>query len=430
MASSVRNVFVLAATAALLAVACGTGGGGKVGGTVHLLGVWSGSEQDSFFAVLKPFQDSTGIKVEYESTRDLDAILTTRVSAGSPPDVASAPNPTLLASFAKDGKVKALDGVLDMTKLKAEYDQSWIDLGTVNGKLYQVFAWAAIKGLVWYDPKNFTAKGYKPANTWDDLISLQNQIKNGGTTPWCIGVESGAASGWAGSDWVKELVLSGSGPQVSDNWRDGKQKWSSPEIKSAWTAWGTILGPGDSNVYGGKNYILSTNFGDAGNPMFQSPPKCYMHHQASFITDFFVKAKPDLKAGDDFNFFPLPSLNKQYDGAHVVAGDTFSMFKDTPQARELIKYLVTAEAQSIWVKRGGKISPNKKTNLSDYPDSIAKATAQALVATKIAKYDAGDLMPNDMKTAYWKAVLDFVSDQTKIDSILAGLDKVQATAYK
>jgi hypothetical protein len=39
-------------------------------------------------------------------------------------------------------------------------------------------------------------------------------------------------------------------------------------------------------------------------------------------------------------------------------------------------------------------------------------------------------MPADMRNAYWAAVLQFVADQSKLDSILAHLDQVQATAYK
>ena len=35
-----------------------------------------------------------------------------------------------------------------------------------------------------------------------------------------------------------------------------------------------------------------------------------------------------------------------------------------------------------------------------------------------------------MNTAFWHAILDFVGDQSKLDSILANLDKVQADAYK
>ena len=50
-------------------------------------------------------------------------------------------------------------------------------------------------------------------------------------------------------------------------------------------------------------------------------------------------------------------------------------------------------------------------------------------AGKIARYDAGDLMPSDMGKAYWGAVLKFVQNQGQLDAILADLDKTQATAY-
>jgi len=382
-------------------------------------------------AVLKPFEDQTGIKVSYESTRDEDAILTSRVAAGNPPDLAAAPSPQLLAQFAKQGKVIPLNDAVDMSALQSSTSKSWIDLGEPNGdgKLYQIFAWAAVKGLIWYDPKNFQSKGYSVPKTFDDLTSLQSQIKSSGTTPWCITLESGSASGWPASDWLKEIVLSQSGPDVYDKWVAGTQKWTSPEIKQAFQTWGQILGPNDSNVYGGKQFMLATNFGDVGTPMFQNPPKCFMLNQASFITTFFTSANPSLQPGTDFNFFPLPDVNSQFTGAHVVAGDSFSMFKDTPQARKLIQYLTTAQAQDIWVKRGGKLAVNKQVPLTDYPDVLSKESAQIIVNTQIAKYDATDNMPADMRSAAWKALLDFVSNQSKLDSILANLDKVQAAAY-
>ncbi len=226
---------------------------------------------------------------------------------------------------------------------------------------------------------------------------------------------------------MKEIVLSQSGATVYDNWWQGKQKWTSPEIKLAWTTWGTILGPGGSNVYGGPKTMASTSFTDAGTPMFQTPPKCYMHNQASFITSFFKSANPSVVAGTDYNFFPLPDITVA--GAHVVAGDAWSMFHDTPQARKMIQYLTTPAAQEIWVKRGGKISPNNKVSLDSYPDQLSKSTAQILVNTKVGKYDAGDLMPADMKNAYWSAVLKFAANQNQLDTILADLDKVQAKAY-
>ena len=428
--SSLIRALVVATAAVFATVACG-GGGTAAAGSVKVMATWTGVEQASFMAVMKPFTDSTGITIQYEASRDQDALLTTRVAAGNPPDLAAAPSPTLLTNFAKTGKVKPLNNVVDMTALQNEVSKTWIDLGEPvgDGKLYQIFSWVSLKGLIWYDPKNFQAKGYNVPNSWDSLLQLQQTIKSGGTTPWCVALESGAASGWPGSDWVKEIVLSQSGPTVYDNWWQGHQKWTSPEIKLAWQTWGQILGPNDANVYGGSKTMVSTNFADGGTPMFQTPPKCYLHNQASFITANFQSADPQAVAGTDYNFFPLPDINSQYTGAHVVSGDAWSMFNDTPQAEKMIKYLATADAQAIWVKRGGKISPNNKVSLDNYPDALSKSTAQILVQTKIGKYDAGDLMPTDMKNGYWAAVLKFAQNQGQLDSILANLDSIQAKAY-
>lgn len=414
---------------ATAACAPGASQQGPTTGTVKLMTVWSGDELDTFKSVIAPWEAKTGNKVEIESSRDLDALLSTRVNSGDPPDLAAAPGPAVLTRFANQGKVKDLSKVLDMSKFQSEYSKAWVDLGTVNGKLVQAFSWAAIKGLIWYNPKTWKAKGYTAPKTWDDLTALQAKMKSNGDTPWCIAVESGAASGWAGSDWHKEIALSTVGPDVYDKWWQGKQAWSSPEIKSTWTTFGQVLGPGDSNVYGGANYIVNTAFGDVGNPMFANPPKCMMLNQASFITSFFQKANPSLKAGDDYTFFALPDVKSQYAGAHVGAADAWSLFTDKPQAKDLMKYLVTAEAQAIWVKKGGKLSPNNKTNLADYPDDLTRSIAQILLQSKIFRYDAGDLMPADMKQAYWTAILDFIKDQSKLDSILTRLDGVQKTAY-
>lgn len=411
--------------------ACGSStSSGKIGGTVHILGTWSGVEKDSFDAVMKPFTDQTGIKVSFEATKDLDAILQTKIAAGNPPDVTAAPGIGTLIKLARAGKVVTLDSKLDMTQLNSNYGADWINLGKIDGKLVTLYAWAGLKGLVWYDPKAFQAKGYQIPKTWADLITLQDRIKADGGKPWCIAMESQAASGWPGSDWHKEIVLSQSGATVYDNWWQGKQKWSSPEIKQAWTTWGQILGPNDVNVYGGKQYMIATTYTDGGQGLFSSPPKCYMFNQGSFATSFFDGYTPKPTAGTDYAVFPLPDVSTANAGAHVLAGDAFVITKDTPQAVQLLKYLSTAQAQDIWVKRGGgKIAINKQVSLSDYPDPIAKSLAQVVVDTRIGRYDAGDLMPSDMRNAYWSAILQFAQNQGQLDSILAHLDSVQQTAY-
>ena len=159
------------------------------------------------------------------------------------------------------------------------------------------------------------------------------------------------------------------GPDKYDQWWQGKLKWSSPEIKTAFETFGKAA----ADAYGGSSTVLTTNFEKGGDPLFKDPPGCEFHHQASFITG--LGAFKTAKAGTDYNFFPFPDIDPQYTGAIEGAGDLFGMFHDTPEAKSLMKYLVTAPAQDIWVKAGGALSANK--NATSYPDDISQAVGGA-----------------------------------------------------
>jgi alpha-glucoside transport system substrate-binding protein len=370
--------------------------------------------------MVKPWEQETGNTVKYTGTRDLNAVLTTGVASGVLPDLAGLPGPGQLVEFTQAGALKPLNDVLDLETYKSETAPALVELGTVNDQVTGVFIKAAVKGLIWYNPSLHDYSSSVPT-TWDDLQSQAKANQGDADAIWCVGVESGAASGWPGTDWIEDIVLRQAGPDVYDQWWKGEIKWSSPEIKSAFETFGDVV----QNSFGGANTILTTNFETAGDPLFENPPGCVFHHQASFITGLggFAKAK----AGTDYNFFPFPDINPDFSGAVEGAGDLFGMFHDTEAAKSLMKYLVTAPAQDIWVKRGGALSANK--NATSYPDDIAKRGADMLANAKIFAFDASDLMPTAMNAAFWTAILDYVKDPGSLDSILSELDTVQADAY-
>lgn len=400
----------------------------KVSGSVNVLATWGGDEQQNFMDMVKPFEDQSGAKVQYEGTRDLNAVLTTRVAGGNPPDVAGLPGPGPMAQFARQGKLIDLSGVLDQGQMKSWYSADWLKLAQVDGKQVGIFIKSALKGLVWYSPKAFSQGAYQAPKSWDELMQLSQKIASSGTTPWAIGLESGAASGWPGTDWIENILLRQSGAELYDQWYQGKVKWSSDHVKKAWQSWGQIVND-QKMVFGGKQTVLSTNFGDAANPLFQSPPKAFLHLQANFMTSFITKANKNLKPGEDFSVFLMPGIDANNTPAEI-GGDLFGMFKDAPAARELMKWLVTPDAQQIWVKKGGALSPNKAVPQSAYPDPVARTSADIANSAKTVRFDASDLMPDAMNQAFFKACLDFVNNPGNLDAILANLDKVQADAYK
>ncbi len=407
----------------------GTLPGQKMGGTVTVLGVWGGSELESFLAMVKPFEDRTGVKVQFEGTRDLNAVLTARVQGGNPPDVAALPAPGQMAEFARTGKLVPLDTVLDMGAMRDEYAKSWIDLATVDGKVYGVFVKAALKGLVWYNPKAFAAAGYKVPTTWDEMLALTDRIASDGKTAWCIGLESGAASGWPATDWMEDIVLRTAGADVYDKWYRHEIAWTDPAVKRAWELFGKIA-TNPKYVYGGRQGVLATNFGESPFPLFTDPPGCYLHHQATFIQDFIQKQYPNLKPGEDFDFFAFPPIDPTLPKTVEIAGDLFGLFKDTPQARALIQHLTTPAAQAIWVRRGGTLSPNRKVSLEDYPDPLSRRAAQILTSADVARFDASDLMPEAVNAAFWKGTLDYVQNPARLDAILQNLERISQEVYK
>lgn len=400
-----------------------------VGGQVAVIATWGGNEQDQFMKMIKPFEDQTGVTVQYTGTRDLNAVLSTRVKAGNPPELAGLPGPGVMIQYAKAGNLVDLTNVLDMTRIKDQFSNQWIDLGTVDNKLVGVFMDASLKGLIWYNPPAIAKLGIQQPKTWDDLMTTSQKIASSGTTPWSIGLEAGAASGWPGTDWIEDFMLRQAGPQAYTNWYNGTLKWTSPEVTAAWEAWGKIVGD-PKMVYGGSQYMLSTNFGNAADPLFSNPPKAYFHHEASFITSFIQQDNPSLQPITGYNFWPFPDINSQYAGAVEGAGDLFGMFKKTDQSTALLRWLTTPQAQAIWIQKGGSLSTNNQVPLSAYPDKLSQESAQSLLAAKIVRFDASDMMPDQMQTAFYKAVLSFVQNTGQLTSILQSLDTTQAQAYK
>ncbi len=416
--SKVRLLLVAAFMAVV--AGCGTVAAGVHGGTVTVLATWDGAEHDAFMAMVAPFEAQTGITVSYSSTRDLSGRLWKAVATGELPDVAGLPGPGQMREFARAGALVDLNAAIDVAAYKAETAPAFVQLGTVDDRLVGLFIKSTVKGLIWYDPQDYTMAA--PA-TWDDLVRNAAVSARGATRPWCVGMESGEASGWPGTDWIEDIVLRQSGPAVYDDWVAGKVRWTSPQIREAFQLFGTVIAP--DAVYGGSDAVVGTNFGSAGSPLFAPTPGCLFLHQASFMTSFF-QGTSGARIGQ-YDFFPFPTLDPRYGSSLIAAGDLFAMFHDTPQARALVTYLVSAQAQEILVKRGGALSPN--LSVADYPDAISTREGALLRTAQPVRFDGSDLMPEAMNEAFEHAMLDFARDPSQLDSILAGLDQVQATAY-
>lgn len=393
------------------------------GKVVTMTGPFVDNDAVKFEESVKSFEEETGIDIQYEGSKEFEASIAIRVEGGNPPDIADFPQPGLLESFVKKGYVIDLNDTLDMKKVEANYIQSWLDMATMEAPEGPIMAgvWGRVnaKSLVWYNKKEFDAAGYKVPETWEELMDLQDMIMADGDTPWAIGIESGAATGWAATDWIEEMMLRTTSPENYDRWVAGELKFDSPEVRKAIAAMSEIWMT-EGMVYGGTKSIATTSFGDAPKVMFEQPPKAWMHKQGNFITSFF----PDnLVAGEDYDFFYLPSVDPSLGRPVLVAGDIYAMFNDRPEVRMVMQYFATGASVEAWVKAGGAISPHKDSSLDWYSNLVDRKVAEVIQNATSVRFDGSDLMPGAVGAgSFWKEMTAWVSGSKSLDEALAAID--------
>lgn len=410
-------LLVLGLCAVLLTAVAACGADAAAAGqSVHVLGSWTGSEADAFQAVLQPFEQRTGIRVDYTTTRDLRNATTEARAAGHPFDLVGLEGPAHLRELAAAGALQDLGGVIDLQQYKQWVAPTFVELGSVNGELLGVFLKATVKGLIWYDPSVFRQGD---PSSFADLQWMSDRYIGAETHEWCVGLASRESSGWPGTDLIESFLIHQSGVAAYDRWVDGDLAWTSSEVRSAFLSYGRVVA--DDAVHGGARAVLSTAFEDAGNPLFTKPPGCLFLHQGSFMPSFWDAH--GWVAGTDYDFMPFPPMNDRDHGSVIGAGDLFGMLTDTSAARELMRYLVSREAQEILVARGGALSVDNR--VSTYPNDLVRREASVLTGAQHFRFDASDLMPPALNHAFWQAVLDFTADQSRLDEILGRLEEVR-----
>jgi len=398
--------------------------GEYAGTTVTVDGPFTDPDDVLFLESTEAFEEATGITINYIGDKEFEGRISIAVDAGDPPDIADFPQPGLLGNFARQGHIVDPTTWIPQDWLEQQYNQSWLDMGTMEGPDGGDMTggvWYRFNGksLVWYPKAQFDAAGYEVPETWDELLALTQMIADDGDTAWCIGIESGAATGWAATDWTEEMMLRTTSLENYDAWVAGELPFSSPEVKNAIETWGEVWFNPDY-VLGGTDGIVSTFFGDAPAPMFEDPPKCWLHKQGNFITGFFPEG---TEAGVDYDFFYLPPVDDAYGKPFLVAGDIMSMFNDRPEVRALMEYFTVPQSASGWLNNGGALAAHQTATPEMYGADLERGIAALVGQATSFRFDGSDLMPGEVGAgSFWTGMTDYVSGVSDLDTAVAEID--------
>ncbi|WP_420622709.1 ABC transporter substrate-binding protein [Candidatus Poriferisodalis sp.] len=382
----------------------------------------AGALQDA----LDVFAAESGIEIVYTGARDFSDQINAQAAGGNPPDIAVFPQPGKVGDFAAENYILAVPDDVKAA-VAAQWPAGSLDTVTFGGTLYGVPNKTDLKSIVWYNTSIFESGGYSVPESFLEIGALSFQMIADGVTPWCVGIESGPATGWAFTDWMEDLVLRIEDENVYDQWVAGEVGFADPRIVGVaetvlelWNAPGAVYAAGGS--------IAATPFGDNGEPLVAGD--CAMHRQASFFASFLPEGT-SIGPGQDVDVFYFPAVAAKGNRPVLTAGTYVSAFRDAPEVWAVMEFFGSAEyanarqaAQSAR-KGGGQsgfLSANLDQDLGLYND-LEQSFVSILQTASPARFDGSDLMPAAVGAGtFWSEGTSAVNGDKSVAEAFAAID--------
>ncbi|MGI8792418.1 MAG: ABC transporter substrate-binding protein [Acidimicrobiales bacterium] len=389
----------------------------------------AGHEKTAIKANFETFTEQTGIEVVVKSQRS-DEETWRLASDPDDADILEIPQPGAIRELAS-GKVMDLTRYLDRDELEmtqSPYLTSLVSLGddgswpSTSGPVYGLWSKLDAKSLVWFNIAAFDRLGQGVPETWDELVTISDQIVANDDTPWCIYVESGAASGWPATDIIESALLRSEGPEFYDEWSFHEIDFDHPAVVAAVRRVGELVFTPEY-LDRSPAAAAQTAFFDGPITLAQEPPGCMFVPMASFAPSMTGSG-----AGEVIDAFDFPTIDPRYSETMVGGGTYVVAVTDRPEVRAAMEFIASPDYGHASVEAGiGYIPANTRFDLDAIPNAterrIAELTHAALLSDGF-RFDASDLMPVEVGAGtFWAGMVDWFDDGPEaLDDIMADIE--------
>jgi alpha-glucoside transport system substrate-binding protein len=417
---------------AVVAAGCGgddDGGGGTVegsedvSGSISLMGIWVGAEQEAIEGVLDGFREAyPNVEVEYLPAGDeLVTRLATALEGGNPPDLATVAQPGTIADFAEAGDIQSLEFARETAVENLGEDV--VNTGSVDGTLYGIYVKAINKSTVWYNVAAFEEAGVEPPETWDDFLAAAETVGASGLPAYSLA----GADGWTITDLFENVYIRTAGADMYDQLARHEIPWTDQSVKDALTQMAEIYSDTD-NIAGGREAALQTDNAGSISKVLTDEPEAAMVIEGDFVP---TAVETTLEPETGYNVFTFPAIDDS-PTAVIGAGDFVSMFRDSPAAQALVEYLASEEAGQQWAERG-IATPNRNVDTGLYPNELVRTTAGAVGEAEIFRFDLSDLQPSEfggtVGQGLFKLFQDFLANPEDVDGITEQMEAAATDAF-
>ncbi len=356
------------------------------------------AERQAFNAVLAEFEDQTGIQVTHTAV-DTDTMLVTfptAFAAGtSPADVVLAPWSAWIVDLS--GHLLPVGELLD----EDEFTAAHLDPVTEAGQLYGAPFKMAGKPGFWYKPSFFATHDLTPPATYDEFVELLADLDE--IPELEAPIASGNGVGWPLSDQVEGFIIGLGGYQLQLDLIQGTVAWTDDVVRE------DVFGPLVDLLEAGYFSVPD----EWGTQVEQLDAEVY---GMMWMGDWIIGMVED---SDDIDFFPFP----QTDG--VVGAIDYAIvteYTDWPdEARELVSFLATSEAQEIWAEIGGYLAPNAEVPLDIYPPA-ARSVAEFMLTVTVVP-DLDDTIGGAFQSTFWDQLKLLWVNPDLVDDVLEEIEE-------
>jgi multiple sugar transport system substrate-binding protein/raffinose/stachyose/melibiose transport system substrate-binding protein len=273
---------------------------------------------------------------------------------------------------------------------------------------------------MFYNAKVMAAAGITEFPTdWQGFLDLCKTLKEKGVTPIALG----SKNRWPAQFWFDYLLLRTAGPEYRARLMAGEAAYTDPEVVRAMAMWKELT---DAGYF--VEFANADDWTDAADKVARG--EAAMTLMGTWITGYWNGN--DLKPGEDYDFFPFPAIEDGVANAVVGPVDGLLISAAAPngeQAAALAAFMLSdVEAQAIWAKGQGALSPNKNVDPAIYTSVMKRALVEVEQADVFAfNYDLAT--PPPVAEVGLDLFARFMDDPAAYQSILTAAETAAKDAF-
>ncbi|MEN3607970.1 ABC transporter substrate-binding protein [Plantactinospora sp. ZYX-F-223] len=284
-----------------------------------------------------------------------------------------------------------------------------------DGKQYFVpfyyYPWA-----MFYRKSVFQEKGYQVPKTWDDLKALAARMRSDGLIP----IAMADKDGWPAMGTFDYINMRSNGYDFHVNLMAGKESWEDSRVKQVFTLWRELLPYCQPGANGRTWQEAAQSLGQKQTGMY--------------LLGMFVGQQFQGEVAADMDFFPFPQIVEAHGQDAVEAPiDGFmisSKVKNVDGAKELLRYLASAEAQNAYLKSDpNNVATHNGADTSGYSALQRKAVELVGGAKQISQFLDRDTRPDFASTVMIPSLQSFLNKPDDIDGLCRRIESQKKTIF-